>query len=547
MKINSEDPEQFWKLLKKLKGDSKFSDTPIDMNTWHSHFKSLHNTPSMSNNDVKFQSHIREQLNNLLDNHNGIDTLDDKISLEELTKTIKSLKTKKSGGPDMIKNEMIKLASPNIVKCLLRLFNAILSTRKIPDGWSLNYIVPIFKGGCPSETGNYRGIAITSCLGKLFSSVLSNRLVKYLDHNKLIAQEQIGFRKQKRTSDHIFVIKSLVEEAKSKRKPIYGCFVDLRKAFDTIWREGLYYKMLQNFHISSKYVNIIQSMYSNVKGQVKSDGKLSDIFNIAIGLRQGCNLSPQLFNMYINDLPGLLRLGKCDPVKLNDSNINMLAYADDMLILSNSEKGLQKALNILQIYCNKWQLIVNEKKTKIIVFNKTVVNSKFIYDGTQLEIVKQHTYLGLKLHQSGSFTAAIKDLVVRAQKALYGAMSMIKDTFADPRLYLKIFDGVVRPILTYCGEIWGCFGIKRKKGFPISLAFLTNLKKKFEIMHLKLCKQALHVPRRASNMATFAELGRGPISISILVAMLKNYLRIIKVEDDHLVKKALHSQMKLKN
>ncbi len=132
--------------------------------------------------------------------------------------------------------------------------------------------------------------------------------------------------------------------------------------------------MLNNFNISTKFVTIVKNMYKCLRGHVKHNGYLSDFFDITIGLRQGCNLSPLLFNLYINDLPNILKAAKCDPVPLNNKHINMLAYADDKLLLSKSKTGLQKSLNALQKYCEKWQLVVNEEKTKIIIFKGTQDN-----------------------------------------------------------------------------------------------------------------------------------------------------------------------------
>ena len=108
-----------------------------------------------------------------------------------------------------------------------------------------------------------------------------------------------------RTSDHIFVLKCILEEAKSMRKPIYACFVDLKKAFDTVWREGLYYKLLFDCRMSTKFVNIMRSLYSNVTGSVKLHTDCtSNQFDISIGLRpRGCAkdaISVLTFLIYIS-------------------------------------------------------------------------------------------------------------------------------------------------------------------------------------------------------------------------------------------------------
>ena len=107
---------------------------------------------------------------------------------------------------------------------------------------------------------------------------------------------QIGFMKGKRTSDHIFVLKCIIEEANKRKTPIYTCFVDLKRAFDTVWRIRLWYKLGYDYKISSKFVNMC-SMYHNLSGRFRTSTDISDTFNISIGLRQGCNLSPYLFNL----------------------------------------------------------------------------------------------------------------------------------------------------------------------------------------------------------------------------------------------------------
>ena len=100
---------------------------------------------------------------------------------------------------------------------MCNLFNKILTSESIPKNWSSGYIVPIYKKGNICDPSNYRGISISSCLGKLFTLLLNNNQI-FLEEHKIISTCQIGFRKNKRTSDHIFVLKSIIEEAKHKKR-----------------------------------------------------------------------------------------------------------------------------------------------------------------------------------------------------------------------------------------------------------------------------------------------------------------------------------------
>ena len=381
-----------------------------------------------------------------------------------------------------------------------------------PKIWSSGYIVPIFKKGDTCSPNNYRGITISSCLGKLFTMLINNRLQAFIEKNNILSKYQIGFRKNKRTSDHIFVLKCIIEEAKANKQPIYGCFVDFKKAFDTIWIKGLLYKLLCKHSISPKFVRILNNMYSNLEAQVNMNGMLGPSFNITIGTRQGCNLSPSLFNLFIDDLPSILQKGNCDPVCLNTININALMYADDTLLLSKSEKGLNRALHILEIYCNKWQLKINTDKTKIMIFNKTKFdNLTFHLNGENLEIVQNYNYLGLKINRTGNFTTAIKELSNKALRAYQAMRSAFIGTKLQPKVYMKLFDTLVKPIALYGCEVWGAFGHKSNILDNIFNNLLLKDKSSYEQLHLKSCKQILGISKRASNIGSRSELGRYPL------------------------------------
>ena len=414
--------------------------------------------------------------------------------------------------------------------------------------WSKGYIVPLFRKGDVQNPENYRGISIASCIGKLFALLLNNRLQTFLLANNIISNCQSGFMKNKRTSDHIFVLKCIIEEAKAKRQPIYGCFVDFKKAFDTIWIKGLLFKLLHKYSISPKCVRLLKSMYDNLKACVYSNNNLGEMFNVTVGTRQGCNLSPSLFNLYINDIPSLLEKANCNPVSLHNAKINCLLYADDMLVLSKSKKGLSKALHILEIYCQKWQLKINPDKTKIMIFNKIKYEENiFQIDGLPLETVKTYTYLGIKISNSGSFVSAIKELSNKAKRAYFAMKSIYIDSNINPKLFLKTFDALVKPISLYGCEIWGAFGHKTQGNDNPFNTLFTKDQLPYEQLHLKACKASIGVMKNTSNFGIRSELGRFPMMFNILVSICKYRLRLEAFDENDLLFHAIHSQQKLVN
>ena len=183
---------------------------------------------------------------------------------------------------------------------------------------------------------------------------------------------QIGFLPNHRTSDHIFTLRTLVDKhvTHSANGKLYTCFIDFKKAFDSVWHAGLFYKLL-HYKIGGRFYDLIKNLYSKTKCSIKCADKRTEFFNYQKGVQQGCILSPMLFNLYLNEIPFLLDRENTDSITLpNGSKLNCLLYADDLVLVSHSAKGLQKAPSILAKYCNDWLLSVNPKKTKVVIFQK---------------------------------------------------------------------------------------------------------------------------------------------------------------------------------
>ena len=142
----------------------------------------------------------------------------------------------------------------------VNLFNLILSQGVFPSAWSKGFIVPLHKSGNTDDPNNFRGICTSSCLGKCFTSIMNTRLNDFLENKEIMNKCQIGSRKGYRTADHLLVLKTLIDTYKLKRKPIFACFIDFRKAYDSVWRAGLFYKLIIN-GCSKKFIRLMLSMY----------------------------------------------------------------------------------------------------------------------------------------------------------------------------------------------------------------------------------------------------------------------------------------------
>ena len=275
-----------------------------------------------------------------------------------------------------------------------------------------------------------------SCLGKLFTSVINSRLYAYLINENILGNEQVGFRANHSTLDHIFALHILTNYYKAQGKQLFCAFVDYSKAFDFIDRTYLWQKLL-NSNIDGKVFNIIRNMYANAKSHVSLYNKLSEAFSCQVGVRQGENLSPLLFAIYLNDFKeflstkyeGLKEISSSMSEELNVYfKIFCLLYADDTLILAEDEIQLQKALDGLHEYCNKWSLKVNTDKTKVIVFSAGIIKrfKSFKFGEEAIDVVRDYVYLGTKFNCDGRFHKAKTKHILQAKKAYYIVLTKVK-------------------------------------------------------------------------------------------------------------------------
>jgi predicted peroxiredoxin len=397
--LKSDKPKEYWKIINSINKSQPESQAALT--DLYAFFKTVNAGPLINDErdeelegNQTFEGEINQEINN-------------QITDEEIIKAVKTLKNNKSPGLDNILNEHIKISINKMLPIYNKLFNVIFNTGQIPVNWTKGVILPIYKNkGNIESPENYRPITLLSCLGKMFTAILNNRLTKYTDNNGIIKNCQSGFRKDYSTTDNLFILQSLIEILRVKKKKLFCAFIDFKQAFDTVWRNGLWSKLL-NHNINGKFLNVIKSMYENIKSCIRTSEGVSPFFISTIGVRQGENLSPMLFSLYLNDLETFFNYHNARGVECEINNEQLLLYlklfvilyADDTVLLSDTSKDLQKQLNLFEEYCKQWKLTVNTDKTKIVIFGSRVANDQtlYIFNNKRLEIVNEYKYLGIYL------------------------------------------------------------------------------------------------------------------------------------------------------
>ena len=522
----SDNPKEYWRLLKETTDNRSVNS--ITSEEFENYFRGLSDPDDpfyIADDDIK---HNNEQY------VNGMfqilfEELNIPIQMEEYNKALKQLRNNKSPGPDLLLNEFFKHGTDELNVYILNLFNTVFESGYFPESWAEGFIIPIHKKGDRNDVSNYRGITLLSALGKLFTRILNNRLTAWAEKYGIYIEAQAGFRKNMSTIDNIFVLRSLIRHYLNKNENLFCAFVDFTKAFDYVVRDVIWYKLIK-IGVRGKMLDIIKSIYKNVKSQVKHNNTLSSSFICNIGVRQGECLSPFLFSMCLNDLEDELMNSGVQGIVTDLIHLFVLLYADDIILMATSAEDLQKALNTLANYCLRWKLTVNVNKTKIIIFRvggRLPLNIRFTYNGIEIEIVSEYSYLGILFTAGGSCLKTQKTLAGQALKAIFTLNKyLIKFSSLKVSHVLDLFDRLIAPILNYSSEVWG-----------------FQKSKDIDVVHLHFCKKLLGIKRTTQNDFIYGELGTTDFQSRRFTNIIKYWLKILTSSENKIIKKAYNTML----
>ena len=347
------------------------------------------------------------------------------------------------------------------------------------------------------------------------------------------------------TSDHIFLLQTIIEKTVKKGKiHLYTAFIDFRKAYDKVNRKMLLEK-LKKLGINGIFTKNIESMYENTSYSIKLKNGHLDPIGSNLGLKQGCPLSPMLFNLYIDDIKDVFG-EHCDPVPLADVKINHFLYADDLVLLSQSRTGLQTCLDKVHEFSLAKHLTISIKKSKTLIFNYTgrFLKQNFTVGGIELEAVQSFCYLGFEVKASGTAKHALRILYDKANKAMRPLFNAIAGFNIPVKTAIHLFHTLIAPIALYSAE--NCLLLTEKQLETVTEDTLMDDNCGVNIIHKKFLKFFLGVGRSTPTLAVMGDTGETPLLFKGFKLMVNYWHRLHKLPNISLAKKALNENVEMR-
>ena len=490
----------------------------------------------------------------------GAACLNADITEVEVEAALRGIATNKAAGVDGMPAEFFSEASYEVdvgarrVKRwvlaghLAGLFSRIFR-EGYPRAWCTCALTPVPKPkGDPSRLDDYRGIAVSPALSKIYSVVLLNRLNPWAEKAGVRAAGQAGFREGRGTMDNAFVLQHICERYAGAGLPLYGVFIDFRKAYDRVVRE-LMWGALQSLGVHGRMLAALQAMYAQVSMQVRLGGQLGEPFAADMGVKQGDPLSPLLFGLFIDRFEGFLAKRCADMGALVAGEfqgdvpgmaarlLRVLFYADDLLLLAHSPAQLQAMLDAMQDFCTANGMEVNVAKSVSLVCGKPPANvPAFMYGGTALPGVVEFPYLGVPFTSGGIALDCLDRAVARATAACQALLGRCTQMgLHNVAIRANLFNTLVMPSLTYGCEIWGVFELRRL----LTANQQWGGKGKAEALHRSFLYRCMGVKPSTPYACIMAATGRSPVAHAWLTRVLKWWNGVVQRDHEDVVRIAL--------
>lgn len=367
----------------------------------------------------------------------------------EVEKALREMKNHKASGIDGLPVELLKSLGSSGVKELTYLCNTIYEKGEWPDDFLSAVMIPLEKKRNAKKCEDFRTISLISHAAKVLLRVINRRLRGRLEES--IAEEQFGFRRGKGTRDAIGLLRVIGERYIERGRQLYTVFVDLEKAFDRVqWNKLM--NILKKNGVDWRDRRLIKNLYLQQRIRVQIGDEMTEESIMGRGVRQGCCLSPILFNIYLEHI-----MQKCMKqnrgVRVGGRRIECIRFADDMVLLAENERTMINMLKDLNKTCEEFGMRINKKKTKCMVISARRVGTTIRLGQEVIEQVSAFKYLGSIITEDMRCHKEVKTRIAMAKEAFNKKRRLLCGSM-DRNLRKRLAKCFIWSVALYGAETW---------------------------------------------------------------------------------------------
>ena len=404
--------------------------------------------------DRRIKRYIRKELKTCRD----LEESEEEITKTEMMRAIREASNGKAAGEDDIPYELVKNLGPLALEMLLQLYRKCWRGEGIPNIWRVAVIKTLLKADKdPKDPVSYRPISLTSCLGKILEKIVANRLIYVLENRGLLTENQAGFRPGRSTVDQVLkLVQSASDNMHTKPRGLrtMTAFFDYNKAYDTVWRDGLIYKMIR-LKLPSRFIRYVRHFLSGRWTTVSINNISSKPFLLRNGLPQGSSISPLLFLIFINDIDVDLDMQSMASLFADDTS----TWRADGRIRGSGRTLMQQEVDTILKWADQWKMKVNASKTKSLVIASSSADQSWdpgLKAGTvPIKLERLYRFLGVKVPSDLRFKEHVESTVAACRKRNLVLKSMATKNWGNTlETQRMIYLQSVRPALEYGSPGW---------------------------------------------------------------------------------------------
>ena len=407
-------------------------------NIFGKYFSSVH-TEKWNGNLPNMEEHFDNELGDI------------KISQETVKGRLEKLNVNKSCGPDNLHPFFLKATAGASSVPLHIIFNRSLVSGECPNDWRSANVSPIHKKGSRTDPSNYRPVSLTSQVCKVLESIVRDHILKHLRTNHILSDSQHGFREGRSCLTNLLDTLETWTDILDHSDGVDVAYLDFRKAFDLVSHRHLIHKM-SKYGIRNNVLKWVESFLDRRTQRVVIRGTASKSFDVTSGVPQGSVLGPTLFLIFINDLP--LEVISHTSLFADDSKLFSRIVADKNKHKDNhnGHEALQRDLNAVRDWADRWKMEFNVDKCKIMHLGTTNPRHTYTMGGNDLAVTSEEKDLGVLIDDRLNFRSHIKGIVGKANRIL--GLIRIGFECLDKEMFMKLYPVLVRPHLEYCVQVW---------------------------------------------------------------------------------------------